>query len=203
MKLALIGATGRVGSRVLAEAQSRGHTITAITRHPENVPRMDRVIPVAGDVAAPDALAETLKGHDAIVSAVRFRDFDLESMLRAVKGSGVKRYIMVGGAGSREVRPGVALIDTPEFAETARPEAGAGREALKRLKQEDGLAWSFLSPSATIEPGERTGKFRLGGDALLVGADGKSRISFEDYAVALVDELETPKHIHRRFTVGY
>ena len=110
---------------------------------------------------------------------------------------------MVGGAGSLEARPGVQLIDTPDFPEAHKPEAGAGRSALNTLRAKSSLDWTFLSPSAVIAPGARTGKFRLGKDAVLIGADGKSRISIPDYAIALVDELETPRHIRQRFTVGY
>jgi putative NADH-flavin reductase len=115
----------------------------------------------------------------------------------------VKRLLVVGGAGSLEVRPGVALLDTPEFPAAAKEEATRGKAALNALRAENGLDWTFLSPSAVIGPGERTGKFRLGGDALLVGTDGKSRISIPDYAIAMVDELENPRHVQRRFTAGY
>ena len=115
----------------------------------------------------------------------------------------MKRLIVVGGAGSLEVKPGVALLDTPEFPAVAMEEATAGRETFNVLKQQNDLEWTFLSPSAMIGPGDRTGKFRLGKDQLLVGADGKSRISYPDYAIALVDELEKRAHIRQRFTVGY
>jgi uracil phosphoribosyltransferase len=121
----------------------------------------------------------------------------------AVKEAGVKRLIVVGGAGSLEVAPGLQLIDTPQFPDAYRPEASAGRDFLNALRAETSLDWTFLSPSALFEPGERTGKFRLGGDQLLADAAGQSRISMEDYAIALVDEIETPKHVRQRFTVGY
>jgi putative NADH-flavin reductase len=110
---------------------------------------------------------------------------------------------MVGGAGSLEARPGVQLIDTPDFPEANKPEAGAGRSALNALRAESSLDWTFLSPSAVIAPGARTGKFRIGGDTLIVDEHGQSRISAEDYAVAMLDEIENPKHRNTRFTVGY
>ena len=113
------------------------------------------------------------------------------------------RYLVVGGAGSLEVAPGKKLIDTPNFPAAYKPEAGAGGVFLDLLRGEKDIDWTFLSPSALIGAGERTGKFRLGGDQLLTAPDGKSSISYEDYAVALVDELEKPAHSRRRFTVGY
>ena len=124
-------------------------------------------------------------------------------MIGAVKKAGVKRLLVVGGAGSLEVSPGVQLVDTPDFPEAYKPEALAGRDFLNVLRGERELDWTFLSPSALFVPGERTGKFRLGTDRLLVDAKGESKISMEDYAIALVDELETPRHSRQRFTVGY
>jgi uncharacterized protein len=203
MKVALIGASGNIGSKILSELRSRGHSVTAIARNPEKIAATSSVTPVRADISEPSALAAALRGHDAVISAVRFRSFDPQVLLSAIKTSGVKRLIMVGGAGSLEARPGVQLIDTPDFPAAHKPEASAGRSALNALRAESTLDWTFLSPSAVIAPGERTGKFRLGKDAVLVGTDGKSRISIPDYAIALVDELETPRHIRQRFTVGY
>ena len=203
MKVALIGASGNIGSQILAELRARGHSVTAIARNPEKIAPAAGVTAVGADVADEKALAAALRGHDAVISAVRFRNFDPRVLLGAIKTSGVKRLIMVGGAGSLEARPGVQLIDTPDFPEAHKPEAGAGRSALNALRAESSLDRTFLSPSAVIAPGARTGKFRLGKDAVLIGTDGKSRISIPDYAIALVDELETPRHIRQRFTVGY
>ncbi|WP_341898980.1 NAD(P)-dependent oxidoreductase [Ferrovibrio terrae] len=204
MKIALIGATGNIGSRVLTEALSRGHHVTAIVRNPEKVPARPGVTAKAGDAHDPAALAPLLAGHDAVVSAVHFLASDFSKLLAAVRQSGVKRWLMVGGAGSLEVAPGLKLIDAPGFPEIYRAEAAKGGEFLEALKaQAADLDWSFLSPSAMIVPGERTGKFRLGKDTLLSDAKGDSRISMEDYAIALIDELESPKHIRQRFTVGY
>jgi uncharacterized protein len=203
MKVALIGASGNIGSQILSELRSRGHSVTAIARNPEKIASTPGVTPVRADISDASALAAALRGHDAVISAVRFRSFDPQVLLSAIKTSGVKRLIMVGGAGSLEAKPGVQLIDTPDFPEAHKPEASAGRGALNALRAGSTLDWTFLSPSAVIAPGERTGKFRLGKDAVLVGTDGKSRISIPDYAIALVDELESPRHIRQRFTVGY
>ena len=143
-----------------------------------------------------------LKGHDAVISAVHFTASDPKLLIEAVKESGVKRYFVVGGAGSLEVAPGVKLIDTPEFPAAYKAEAAKGGEFLDLLRKDKDLDWTFLSPSAVIAPGERTGKFRLGKDQLLTHGKG-SNISWEDYAIAAVDELEKPAHIRERFTVGY
>ena len=203
MKVALIGATGNIGSRLLAELASRGHTVTAIARHPEKASARPGVTAKRGDVHDKAGLAPLLAGHDAVISAVRFSASDPKLLIAAVKAARVPRYLVVGGAGSLEVAPGKKLIDTPNFPEAYKPEAGAGGAFLELLRGEKELDWTFLSPSALISAGERTGKFRLGGDQLLTTADGKSGISYEDYAVALVDELERPAHSRRRFTVGY
>lgn len=202
MKIALIGATGNVGSRLLAELTRRNHTVTAIVRQPDKVPTQPGVTAKKGDVLDPQGLAELLKGHDAVISSVQFISGDPRQLLEAVRASGVKRYLIVGGAGSLEVAPGVRLVDTPNFPEAYKAEAIAGGAFLDRLRGEKGLDWTFLSPSALFVAGERTGKFRLGEDQLLTNTEG-SRISFEDFAIALVDELEKPAHSRQRFTVGY
>ncbi|MGX1744345.1 NAD(P)-dependent oxidoreductase [Bosea sp. NPDC055353] len=202
-KVALIGASGFIGLRLLAELAARGHAVTAIVRNPEKVAALAGVTAVKGDVFDKDGLAKLIAGHDVVVSAVHFTASDPQVLLAAVKQSGVKCYLVVGGAGSLEVAPGVKLFDTPEFPAIYLEEARKGGAFLDLLKQEQGLDWSFLSPSALIQPGERTGQFRLGTDQLLVDAKGNSAISAEDYAIALVDELEKPAHSRRRFTVGY
>lgn len=204
MKIALIGATGNIGSRVLNEALTRGHSVTAIARKADALAARPGLTAKAADLHQPAALAPLLAGHDAVVSAVHFLVSDFAKLLAAVRQSGVKRWLMVGGAGSLEVAPGLKLIDAPGFPEIYKAEAAKGGEFLDALKaQAADLEWSFLSPSAMIVPGERTGKFRLGKDTLLSDANGDSRISMEDYAIALIDELESPKHIRQRFTVGY
>lgn len=200
--IALLGATGQVGSRILRELSSRGHSVTAIARHPEAIPSLVNVTAKAGDVKDLAALTNVLKGHDAVISAIKFVDSDAHTLINAVKAAGVKRYLVVGGAGSLEVAPGKRLIDLPDFPEAYRSEATKGAEFLDVLRQETALDWTFLSPSAEFVPGERTGVFRLGGDQLL-STDAGSRISFEDYAIAIVDEIEQPAHSRQRFTVGY
>jgi putative NADH-flavin reductase len=202
-KVALIGASGFIGSRLLAELSARGHAVTAIVRNPEKVAGLPGVTAVKGDVFDKDGLAKLIAGHDAVISAVHFSASDPQILLAAIKQSGVKRYLVVGGAGSLEVAPGVKLFDTPAFPAAYLDEARKGGAFLDLLKQELGLDWTFLSPSALIQPGERTGQFHLGTDQLLVDAKGNSAISAEDYAIALVDELEKPAHSRRRFTVGY
>ena len=203
MNIALIGATGFIGSRLLAELTRRGHQVTAIVRNPEKVPAGPSVTARKGDVFDRDGLAALIAGHDAVISAVHFSASEPAVLLAAVKQSGVKRYLVVGGAGSLEVAPGVKLFDTRDFPAMYLDEARKGGDFLDLLKAETALDWSFLSPSALIQPGERTGKFRLGKDQLLVDANGHSAISAEDYAIALVDELEKPAHSRQRFTVGY
>lgn len=201
-RVAVIGATGNVGTRLVKELAARGHRVTAIARNPAGSALPDGVEAVAGDVRDPAGLSRLLAGHDAVVSAVRFGDSDPAALIDAVRASGVTRYLVVGGAGSLEVAPGQRLVDQPDFPAAYKEEALRGAVFLDALRAVTDLDWTFLSPSALIGPGERTGRFRLGRDSLLVGEDG-SRISYEDYAVALVDEIERPAHIRQRFTVGY
>lgn len=201
-KVALIGASGNAGSRILKELSDRGHEVTAIARNPEKIDVLPNVIAEKGDVYDRHGLAAMLREHDAVISAVHFSATDPDLLIAIVRDSGVKRYLVVGGAGSLEVAPGKRLIDQPDFPEAYKAEAGKGVEYLSLLKSVDDLDWTFLSPSAEFLPGERTGKFRLGTNNLLTTENGSS-ISFEDYAIALVDELETPSHVRSRFTVGY
>lgn len=204
MKIAIIGATGNAGSRIAAELVNRGHQVTGIVRHPEKGQSGAGLTLQKGDVKDEAGLAKSLAGHDAAIHSVRFLDTDVRSAVAAVKKAGVKRFLVVGGAGSLESSPGSgALVDSPGFPPAVRPEAAAGRDFLTALKAESQLDWTFLSPSVFFSPGERTGKFRLGKDQLLTAADGKSSISMEDYAIALADEIEHPRHSRQRFTVGY
>lgn len=201
-KVALVGASGNAGSRILKELSDRGHEVTAIARNPDRIPALPGVTAVAGDANDAAGLAALLRGHDVAISSIHFTASDPDALIAAARDSGVSRYIVVGGAGSLESEPGKRLIDSPDFPEAYRAEATAGAAFLDRLKAEDGLSWTFLSPSAVFAPGTRTGTFRLGTDQLLVSPEG-SHISFEDFAVALVDEIETPAHLRQRFTVGY
>ncbi|MBN9478997.1 MAG: NAD(P)-dependent oxidoreductase [Bordetella sp.] len=203
MKVTVLGASGRAGSEIVKELARRGHQVTGVARHPERVPAVPGVAAVAGDVNRPETLAEALKGADAAVSAVMFAASDPRLLIQAIKAAGVPRYLVVGGAGSLEAAPGLRVVDTPDFPEAYKAEALAGARFLEMLKGEPDLNWTFLSPSALFDGSGRTGAFRLGGDALLVDAQGRSAISFPDYAIAMVDEIETPKHERARFTVGY
>lgn len=212
MKIALIGATGFIGSGLLAEALSRGHSVTALVSRPE------RLAPQAGlkvegvDVLDQQQLAAKLEGHDAVISAfsghaqedVRgYYGRGADAIIGATKQARVQRLLVVGGAGSLEVAPGVQAVDTPQFPEQWKASALGARDTLEKLRKEQALEWTFLSPAAMIQPGERTGKFRLGGDQMLTDAEGNSRISVQDYAVAMIDELEQPAHSRKRFTVAY
>ena len=202
MKIALIGATGNAGSRILAELSRRGHAVTAIARDPAKIPALKGVTPLKADANDAAGLAAALRGHDVVISSVHFTASDPKKLIEAVHAAGVGRYLVVGGAGSLEVAPGMKLIETPAFPAIYKAEAAAGGAFLDLLRQETKLDWTFLSPSAMFVPGERTGKFRLGGDQLLTNEKGSS-ISFEDYAIAMADEIEKSVHSRKRFTVGY
>lgn len=203
MKIAVIGATGNAGSRIVDELLDRGHHVTGIARHPEKLPARDGLTAQKGDAHEPDYLATLLHGHDSVISAIRFIDADAHSLIDAVKKAGVKRYFVVGGAGSLEDETGKQLVDSPDFPAAYFAEASKGREFLNALRQENDLSWTFLSPAMIFAPGKRTGSFRLGKDRVLISAEGKSFISMEDYAIAVADELENPKHIRMRYTIGY
>jgi putative NADH-flavin reductase len=190
MNVALIGFSGRVGSRVFAELLARGHTVTGIARRAAGARPGPGVAVRQADATDAAQLAPALAGHDAVISASNFVSSDPKALLAAVKRAGVGRLLVVGGAGSLEVAPGKFLIDATDFPDAYKPEARAGRDFLDALRAGRNLDWTSLSPSAEFEPGERTGKFRLGKDQLLAGAGGRSRISMEDYAIAPVDELE-------------
>ena len=191
----------------------RGHEVTAIVRHPEKVTPYPKLRPHKADVQKEGEVTQSVAGHDAVISAFNpgWSNPDIynqqirstRAIIDSVKKAGVKRLLFVGGAGSLEVKPGVQSVDLPEFPVEYKQGALATREALNLLRKEPSLDWSFLSPSADLFPGQRTGKFRLGTDQLLADTQGKSRISVEDYATAMIDEVEKPKHIRRRFTVGY
>ena len=213
MKIALIGATGFVGSALLKEALDRGHDVTAIVRHPEKIQPQTKLHPQQCDVYNADEVARLLTGHDAVISAFSPSKTDpeirekhvqgIKTMLAAMKQAGIKRLLVVGGAGSLEVKPGLRVIDTPDFPEQWKGTARATADILQLLRREHDIEWTCLSPSAILQPGMRTGTFRLGTDQLLVDANGQSRISTQDYAVAMINEVERPAHIRQRFTVGY
>mgnify|MGYP002757956026 CR=1 FL=1 len=202
-KIAIIGATGRAGRQLLEEALRRGHSVTAIARDPAQLQGRAGVTPVALDINDAAALAKALAGNDVVLSAARFDGIPAATLLEPAKQAGVKRVLVVGGAGSLLLPDDSRVIDSPDFPEAYKAEASAGAVYLDALKQEKELDWTFLSPSAEFVEGPRTGSYKLGKDHLLIGADGKSWITFADYAIALLDEVEQPKHSRQRFTVGY
>jgi hypothetical protein len=203
MKIAIAGASGRAGSRITAELARRGHHVTAIARNLDKIERLANVTAVKGDVLDQAGLTRLWSGHDAAVSSVHFTASDPDRLIGAARDSKVGRYLVVGGAGSLEVAPGVRLVTTPGFPAQYKAEAEKGAAFLDLLRLQNDLNWTFLSPSALFIEGKRTGKFRLGTDQLLADSEGKSSISFEDFAVALADEIERPAHPRARFTVGY
>ena len=203
MKIAVTGASGRAGSHITAELARRGHIVTAIARNPEKIAKLPNVTAKKGDVFDQAGMAALWAGHDAAVSSVHFTASDPEKLIAAARDSRVGRYLVVGGAGSLEVAPGVRLVTTPNFPAAYKAEAQKGADFLDLLRLQKDLNWTFLSPSALFTEGERTGKFRVGTDQLLTDTSGKSWISFADFAVALADEIERPAHQRKRFTVGY
>lgn len=218
MKIALFGATGNIGQRVVTEALRRGHQVVGVVRDPETVPTPNASVPlVKGDATNPDSIAEVARGADAVVSAISPRPNaralpvpslvnNARALIEGLPRAGVKRVLMVGGAGSLEVAPGQQLVDQPGFPEAYKGEALEGREALGVWRARGtaaGLNWTFLSPAVEIGPGTRTGTYRKTLDAVLWDEAGKSFITFEDFAVAVLDELEDPAHVGKRFGVGY
>ena len=207
MKIAIIGATGFIGSGILTESLNRGHDVTAISPNPGKLPTHAKLTPVLGNVAETAALASLIQDHDLVISAFNPGKDEsgtgARSIIDAVKRANVGRLLVVGGAGTLEVAPGKRLLDQPDF--PGEWKEGALRTAafLEQLRAEAELNWVFLSPAALIAPGERTGTYRIGGDQLITGDDGQSRISIEDYAVAMLDEAEKPQYSRARFSVAY
>lgn len=211
----LIGASGFVGTAILNELLSRGHKVTAVVRNPKkiNVTNSNLEI-VKTDVSDTNVMVEICKGKDAIISAYNpgwanpdiyeetLRNYPL--ILKAAKRSGAKRLLCVGGAGSLFCAPGLRVVDSGAIPDAIMGGVKSlGEFYLNTLMNEKAIDWIFFSPAGTLEPGKRTGKFRLGKDDLIVDENGISHISVEDYAVAMVDELENPKHHYERFTIGY
>lgn len=209
MKVAIIGASGFIGAAILNEALQRGHTVTAIVRNPEKITVKSPQLTVKqADVTSTADLSSLLAGNEAVITS--YSAYDTETYVKAIhaiidgtRKAGIKRLLAVSGAGSLEVEPGVQLLDTPEFPAEWKGGASATRDAFYVIKQQHDLDWTVLSPAMMIEPGERTGKFRLGKDQVVADEKGDSRISTADYAVAMIDELETPAHVKERFTLAY
>lgn len=201
MKIAVLGASGRAGSEITKELSARGHQVLAIARKPEAIPQLPGVIAKAGDAASP-ALADLIRGADAVISALHF-DVPAETLLSALKQAGVPRLLVTGGAASLEVAPGVRVIDDPAFPEEWKGAALGGIAFLDALRDETEIDWTYFSPAALLFEGPRLGSYRGGTDQLLTDADGESKISFADYAIAMVDELEQHRHSRARFTAAY
>jgi putative NADH-flavin reductase len=202
-KIAIIGATGRAGSQLLEEALRRGHSVTAIARDTSTIGERAGVVCKNVNALDPQALQAAIAGNDVVISAVHFSTLAASAVTGPVQAAGVKRLLVVGGAGSLLLPDGTRVIDSKGFPEAYKAEASAGAVFLENLRQEKDLDWSFLSPSAEFVEGERTGKFRIGNDDLLVSSAGRSWITFADFAIAMIDEVEAPKHSRQRFTVGY
>ena len=218
MRVVLYGATGMIGSRILKELLSRGHTVAAVLRDPSKLKPQANLTVVQGDMLDADSMAKISKGAgaDVIVSSfappvgpngpdpakVGLLSDAARALIDGARRAGAPRIIMVGGAGSLEVKPGLEIVDAPTFPDAYKPVALAHRDAFHILRQSN-LNWTYFSPAMMIQPGERTGKFRLGKDALISDEKGNSSISAEDYAVALVDEVEQGRHTKQRFTIGY
>ncbi|MEU7892705.1 NAD(P)H-binding protein [Nonomuraea sp. NPDC049152] len=200
MKILLFGATGMIGQRIAAELGNRGHEVTGVSRSG----------PVKGDVTQAGELA---KGHDVVISAIAPpRDGSepeapflaaTRALIDGVREARVRRLITVGGAGGLEVAPGLDLVDTPDFPAIYKKESLSQRSALALYRETADLDWTYVAPAVVIEPGERTGSYRVGGDQVLTDEQGNSFISAEDYAVAIADEVEKAEHVRRRFTVAY
>lgn len=213
--VALIGASGFVGTAILNELLTRGHKVTAIVRNPQKISTTHpNLTVIKADVSDTNALVDACKGKDAVISAYNpgwtnpniydeiLRNYPL--ILNAVKQSGVERLLCVGGAGTLFCAPGLRVVDSGVIPDAIMGGVKSlGEFYLNTLIHEKDIDWVFFSPAGTLEPGKRTGVFRLGKDDLIVDENGNSHISVEDYAVAMVDELETPKHHYERFTIGY
>jgi putative NADH-flavin reductase len=209
MRIALCGATGRAGSRILGELLKRGHRVTALVRQAGSLEQGAGVSVVVDDLSDAEQTANSIRGADAFVSAYAHPAEDVDELARvtgrmveATARSGVERFLMVGGAGSLEVAPGVTLLQSGKLPSEWVPIAAAHARALAVLR-DSAINWTSLCPAAYFDPGERTGRFRVGTDNLVVDARGDSHISMEDHAIAMVDELEDPQHSRARFSVGY
>jgi uncharacterized protein len=209
MKVVLYGASGRAGSRILDELVERGHQVVAVTRDAAGASLQPGITSASDDLSDVSHTAEVVRGADAVVAAYAPPPGDTDQLVavtgrlvEAIAQSGVPRFVMIGGAGTLEVAPGLTLTDSGKLPPDWVPIAKSHGCALELLRT-SAIGWTYLCPAAYFDPGERTGHFRLGTDSLIFDEHGESRISMEDYAIALVDELENPKHIRQRFSVGY
>lgn len=207
MKVAVLGASGRAGSEIVKELSARGHEVTAIARKPEAVADLPGVTAIGADADTPAAIAKSIAGHDVVVSALPFA-VTADKVMAAMHQAGVSRLLVTGGAASLKDENDVRYIDRPDFPEIWRNGAQGGIDFFYALKEDapktaPGLDWVFFSPAFNFVEGPRTGTFRLGREHLIKDANGDSRISFADYAIAMVDEVENPAHSRERFTIGY
>jgi uncharacterized protein len=213
VKTVLFGATGMAGSAIAAEAVRRGDEVVAVSRSGAAPVDSPLLTAVAADAGSVREVAEVVKGADVVGAALApVRDGSdprapfvalYDSVLDGVRAAGVRRVVIVGGAGSLEVAPDTALMDTPSFPDELMPETQAAADVLARLRTVKDLEWTYVSPAAIFAPGERTGTFRVGGDALLTDTEGNSRISTEDFAIAFVNEMESGEHPRSRICVAY
>jgi putative NADH-flavin reductase len=203
MNIALIGATGGIGSRVLDEALRRGHRVTATSRDPKKLAARSGMTAKVANTADVAATAALFTGHDAVVVSVKWNEADIHQVLEAIRTSGVKRCLFVIGAGSLFRKDGRTHFEHMAEKGIQPPTSKPAALAFDEMKKTTDLDWTAISPAASIQPGERTGKFRLGLDHLVEDTQGESRISREDFAIAILDELEKPQHVRKRFTAAY
>ena len=203
MNIVLIGATGAIGSRILDEALRRGHKVTAVTRDPKKVEARQGMTVSAGSTTDGPALTRLIKGHDVAVVSVKWNENDVRRVIDTIRQSGVKRCLFVVGAGSLLRKDGRTHFEHMAEKGIQPPTSKPAAVAFEEIKKVKDLDWTAISPPASIQPGERTGKFRLGRDQLVENDKGESRISREDFAIAILDELEKPKHVRKRFTAAY
>lgn len=212
MKIALVGATGNIGRQIARHALANGHQVTAIVRSEKQLPaELDGAALAIAPLDDSAALAAVIAGHDVLASAYGPRPGDdigqiavvAGQLLDAARQAGVPRLVVVGGAGSLEVAPGVQLVDTPDFPAAYKPYALAAREALKQLQGVQDIDWTFFSPAAEIGPGEERGQYRVQAKTFLADAEGHSRISYADYGAAFVEELQTHAHPRQIITAAY
>jgi uncharacterized protein len=203
MNIVLAGATGNIGSRILDEALRRGHTVSAVTRDPRKLEARQGMTIRAGSTSDAPALTQVVKGHDAAVVSVKWNENDIRRVIDVIRKSGVKRCLFVVGAGSLLRKDGRTHLEHMAEKGVQPPTSKPASIAFDEIKKVTDLDWTAISPAASIQAGKRTGKFRLGLDHLIENDKGESRISREDFAVAILDELEKPKHIRKRFTAAY
>ncbi len=202
MKVVVLGASGRAGSAIVKELAARGHQVVGVARKPDKIPAGPEIVAVAGDASDAAALSGLIGGADAVISALHF-DVPADTLLAALRQAGVGRLLVTGGAASLEVAPGKRVIDSPDFPADWKAAAMTGIVFLETIRKEADIDWTFFSPAALIFEGPRLGRYRIGGDQLVTDAAGESSISFADYAIAMVDELEQHRYSRSRFTAAY